>query len=166
MTDTIDFIVEIPVNTNVKYEIDKKTNFLRVDRILHTHMTYPGNYGYAPNTLADDGDPIDILMILDIPIQPMTIVAAKIIGVLLLEDEAGKDDKLIVVPCKTVDKTYEHINDIGDISSHQLDKVAHFFKHYKDLEPGKWVKNLQFENKNHALKIYQQSRQAYYDSIL
>ena len=158
MTDITDVIIEVPFNTNIKYEIDKKTKLLRADRIVHTSMMYPGNYGYIPDTLADDGDPLDILMIHDTPLLPMTIVKVKIIGVLLLEDEAGIDDKIIVVPHKKVDATYENINDINDIPKHQLNKIQHFFQHYKDLEPNKWVKITGFKNKKEAIKIYEQSK--------
>ena len=158
MSDITDIIIEVPLNTNTKYEIDKKTKLLRADRILHTSMMYPGNYGYIPNTLANDGDPLDILMINDTPLLPMSLVKAKIIGVLILQDEAGIDDKIIAVPHKKVDATYENINDINDIPTHQLNKIQHFFKHYKDLEPNKWVKITGFENKKQAIKIYQQSK--------
>jgi inorganic pyrophosphatase len=155
--DIVDIIIEIPYNTNIKYEIDKKTNLLRVDRVLHTSMVYPGNYGYIPNTLADDKDPLDILMLLEKPLLPMTIVKSKIIGMLVLEDEAGLDDKIIAVPHSDVDKTYENINDIQDIPQNTLQKILHFFTHYKDLEPNKWVQVKQFKHKKEAIKTYKKS---------
>ena len=115
---SIDFIVEIPANSYIKYEYDKNLNMLRVDRVLHTSMAYPGNYGYIPKTLARDGDPIDVLMIGDYQIHPMTLVKVRIIGVLKMKDEKGEDEKLIVVPDKSIDPYFNEFKDINDVPKH------------------------------------------------
>lgn len=161
MENCIDFIVEIPNNSFVKYEFDKELNMLRCDRILHTCMAYPGNYGYIPNTLSKDGDPIDVLMLGDFKILPMTLVKIKIIGVLIMTDEKGQDEKLIAIPHYSVDPTYKNINDLDDIPKHLLSKIKHFFEHYKDTEPDKWVKVEGFKNKEFAEKIYLESKTTY-----
>ena len=153
----VDFIVEIPNGSHVKYEFDKEKKMLRCDRILHTSMAYPGNYGYIDNTLSLDGDPIDVLMISDCKIFPMTLVKAKIIGVLVMTDEKGEDEKLIVVPARCIDPYYEEVNDISDLPKHLLAKVKHFFQHYKDTEPNKWVKVEGFGGKEVAEKMYRES---------
>ena len=155
----IDFIVEIPANSYVKYEFDKDKNMLRVDRILHTSMAYPGNYGYIPDTLARDGDPIDVLMIPDYKIYPMSLVKAKIIGVLKMKDEKGYDEKLIVVPDDSIDPYYSEFNDIKDVPKHLLGKIRHFFEHYKDTEPKKWVLVEEFGDRYEAEKLYLESCQ-------
>lgn len=157
----VDFLVEIPLNSNIKYEFDKKTHKLRVDRILSSSMTYPGNYGYIDNTLSNDGDPIDVLMISDCQILPMTLVKVKLIGVLMMKDEKGMDEKLIVVPDNSIDPYYDEMNDINDIPKHLLTKIKHFFEHYKDTEPNKWVKVKGFEDKHNAEKLYNESKKRY-----
>lgn len=154
---SVDFVVEIPYKSNVKYEIDKKSGMLRCDRILHTTMFYPGNYGYIPNTLANDGDAMDVLMLSETSIYPMTVIKVRIIGILCMEDEAGKDDKLIVVPDTLINPEYEKIHDLCHVPTIILDKIKHFFTHYKDTEPNKWVKVKGFENAQTAMKIYEQS---------
>jgi inorganic pyrophosphatase len=161
MNNIIDFLVEIPNGSYVKYEFDKKENMLRCDRILHTSMAYPGNYGYIPKTLARDGDPIDVLMISDCKIYPMTLVQVKIIGVLKMKDEKGYDEKILVAPDSTIDPYYEDMNDINDVPKHLLSKIKHFFEHYKDTEPNKWVKIEGFGDKIEAVKLYENSKKAY-----
>ena len=136
----VDMIVEIPNNSNVKYEYDKVCKRMRCDRIISTSMLYPGNYGYIPKTLSGDGDPVDILLICDYAIYPGTIVNAKIIGILLTEDEKGGDEKVIAVPAEEVDQSSFYINDYQDLGPQMLVKIKHFFKHYKDNESNKWVK--------------------------
>lgn len=153
----VDFIVEIPLNSNIKYEFDKTKQMLRVDRILSSSMTYPGNYGYIENTLSNDGDAIDVLMISDSKILPMTLVKIKVIGVLVMTDEKGIDEKLIAVPHTSINPYYDDMNDISDIPKHLLAKIKHFFEHYKDTEAKKWVKVKGFENKRVAQKMYQES---------
>lgn len=154
----VDMIVEVPYRSNIKYEFDKKLNLMRCDRILNTSMSYPGNYGYIPNTLSGDGDPLDILLISDYQIFPGTIVNVKIIGVLLTEDEKGEDEKIIAVPSDVVDPTYSEINNISDLSKVTLSKIRHFFNHYKDIEKNKWVKVNGFKDKNEALQVYIKSK--------
>ena len=157
----IDFLVEIPCNSHVKYEFDKEANMLRCDRILHTCMSYPGNYGYIPKTLARDGDPIDVLMISDYKILPMTLVKVRIIGALKMQDEKGYDEKLIVVPDKSIDPYFDDIQSIKDIPKHLLAKIKHFFQHYKDTEPNKWVKIEGWADKNEAINLYLDSVKNY-----
>ena len=146
---TVEMIVEIPYNSCVKYELDKN-NRLVCDRILHTAMAYPGNYGYIPNTLAGDGDPLDVLLICDHPLFPTSRVSIKVIGLLKTEDEKGQDEKLIAVPSTSVDPNYSEINEISDIPKHTLSKIRHFFSHYKDMEEDKWVVVGDFMNRAYA----------------
>ena len=152
-------IVEIPYNSFVKYEFDEKENVMRCDRVLHTAMAYPGNYGFFPNTLAGDGDPLDVLMICDYAIYPGIYVKVKIIGVLLTKDEKGDDEKIIVVPSFPVDPNYTNINDLTDLPKWTQSKIKHFFKHYKDTESNKWVQVKGFEGREKAIEIYKNSKQ-------
>ena len=150
----IDAIIEIPYNSFVKYEIDKKEKKMRCDRVLHTEMSYPGNYGYFPNTLSGDGDALDVLVISEYPLYPGTIIKVKIVGVLMTKDEKGADEKIIAIPAPNVDPNYSHINDIKDIPKWTLSKIKHFFEHYKDTEENKWVEVDNFYNKEQAQIIY------------
>ena len=154
----VDFIVEIPSGSHIKYEFDKELKMLRCDRILHTSMSYPGNYGYIDGTLSNDGDPIDVLMVSDYSILPMTLVKVKIIGVLMMIDEKGQDEKLIAVPASCIDPYYDEVNDITDLPKHLLVKVKHFFEHYKDTEPKKWVKVKDYSGRNVAEKLYNEAK--------
>ena len=154
----VDMIVEIPFNSSIKYEFDEKANKMRCDRVLHTAMSYPGNYGFIPNTKAGDGDPLDILLISDYSIYPGTIIQAKIIGALDTEDEKGKDEKILAVPAKSVDPSFKDINDVWDLHSYTLTKIRHFFEHYKDAEKNKWVKVGEFVPLKPAIEIYQSFR--------
>ncbi len=156
-----DMIVEIPLNSYVKYEFDKEMKMVRCDRILSTPMAYPGNYGYINFTLSEDGDPIDCLIVCDYPLYPNTLIEIKIIGVLLMEDESGQDEKLIVVPSKKVDPSYEHINECSDLPEQKINKIIHFFKHYKDTDKNKWVKIDKLQNREIASKIYKESIERY-----
>ena len=160
----IDMIVEIPRNSNVKYEFDKELKQMRCDRIISTSMLYPGNYGYIPKTLSGDGDPLDILLICDYPIYPGTVVSAKVIGVLLTIDEKGDDEKLIAVPSSVVDQSSLLINSLEDLGNHILTKIKHFFEHYKDNETHKWVKVKGFLGIEDTLKIIDISKKRYLDS--
>jgi len=159
--NNIDCVIEISKGSSIKYEFDKKNNRLRCDRILHTSMGYPGNYGYIPNTLSEDGDPIDILLISDYKLEPNILISIKIIGVLLMKDEAGMDEKLLCVPHIDVDPSSEYINDIDDLPKCLLNKILHFFQHYKDNEKNKFVNIIGFENKEFAEKIYLKSLELY-----
>ena len=139
--EEINVIIEIPKDAEpVKYEVDKESGAIFVDRILSTPMRYPCNYGYAPHTLCGDGDPADVLVILPLPLVPGSVIRAIPVGVLKMTDEAGSDEKLIAVPVPKVFGGYAHITDIEQVSKHWLERIGHFFEHYKDLEDGKWVK--------------------------
>ena len=137
----INVIIEIPKDAEpVKYEVDKATGTIFVDRVLSTPMRYPCNYGYIPQTLGGDGDPLDVLVILPLPLVPGSAIRCRPVGVLRMSDEAGADEKLVAVPVPKVFEGYAHINDIEQVSKHWLERIGHFFEHYKDLEKGKWVK--------------------------
>ncbi len=133
-------VIEIPKNSNVKYELDKESGLLFVDRFLHTAMVYPFNYGFIPQTKAEDGDPVDVLVLCENPVIPGSVIKAKPIGVLLMEDEAGKDEKVIAVPLEKIDPVEGKYKDVKDIPDALKNKIKHFFEYYKTLEPGKWVK--------------------------
>ena len=137
----INVVIEIPKDAEpVKYEVDKATGAIFVDRILSTPMRYPCNYGYVPHTLCGDGDPVDVLVILPLPLIPGSVIRCRPVGVLKMVDEAGGDEKLLAVPVEKVFAGYAHIEDIGHVSAHWIERIGHFFAHYKDLEKGKWVK--------------------------
>ena len=139
--DEINVIIEIPKDAEpVKYEVDKATGAIFVDRILSTPMRYPCNYGYVPHTLCGDGDPADVLVILPLPLIPGSVIRCRPVGVLRMSDEAGSDEKILAVPVDKVFAGYSHIDDIEKVSSHWCERIGHFFQHYKDLEKGKWVK--------------------------
>jgi len=134
-------VIEIPANHDpIKYEVDKDMDCLLVDRFMATPMFYPANYGYIPNTLADDGDPLDVLVITPYPVQPGSVIRARAVGVLNMEDEAGGDAKLVAVPHEKLTQLYNDVKDIDDVPQLLRDQIAHFFENYKDLEKGKWVK--------------------------
>lgn len=137
----VNVIVEVPVGGQpIKYEMDKEAGTLVVDRFLHTPMTYPGNYGFVPHTLSDDGDPIDVLICNTRPLVPGCVINVRPIGVLVMEDNAGQDEKVIAVPSTHLTKRYEGVEDYRDLPEITLQQIEHFFEHYKDLESGKWVK--------------------------
>ena len=163
--DNLDIIVEIPYNSFVKYEFDYSKGYMRCDRVLNTSMTYPGNYGFIPETLAGDGDPLDVIMICDYQLFPGSIVSAKVIGVLLTEDEKGQDEKIIVVPSSSVDFNFDHINQLSDLPASYSKKIEHFFKHYKDNEKNKWVKVNGFQGKNEAISIIMESKKSFLQTI-
>src|SRR6188768_138514 len=134
-------VIEIPMNSEpVKYEVDKASGAIFVDRVLTTAMRYPCNYGYIPHTLSGDGDPADVLVVLPLPLIPGSVVRCRPVGVLKMSDEAGSDEKILAVPISKVFSGYAHVEDIAQVSSHWLERIGHFFEHYKDLEKGKWVK--------------------------
>ena len=139
--DDVNVIVEVPIGGEpIKYELDKAAGTLVVDRFLHTPMRYPGNYGFVPHTLSADGDPIDVLVANTRPIVPGAIINVRPIGVLKMDDEAGGDEKVIAVPATNLTKRYSHVANYTDLPEITLHQIQHFFEHYKDLEPGKWVK--------------------------
>ena len=139
--DEINVIIEIPKDAEpVKYEVEKESGAIFVDRILSTPMRYPCNYGYVPHTVCGDGDPADVLVILPLPLIPGSVIRCRPVGVLKMSDEAGSDEKILAVPVDKVFAGYSHITDIGHVSAHWCERIGHFFEHYKDLEKGKWVK--------------------------
>ena len=136
----VNVIIEVPMGGEpVKYEMDKESGALFVDRFLHTAMFYPGNYGFVPHTLSADGDPIDELLVGQSPLVPGAVVRVRPIGALVMEDEAGGDEKLICVPVDKLSPFYANVREIGDLPATLSEQIAHFFQHYKDLEKGKWV---------------------------
>ena len=134
-------IIEIPVGgVPVKYELDKRSGTMFVDRFLHTAMFYPGNYGFLPHTLSEDGDPCDILVVGNVPVVPGAVIRCRPVGALLMQDEAGLDEKVLAVPVDDLNPFYSNIRSYTDLPSVLIEQIAHFFEHYKDLEKGKWVK--------------------------
>jgi inorganic pyrophosphatase len=141
--DEVNVVVEVPVGGEpIKYEMDKAAGTLVVDRFLYTSMRYPGNYGFIPHTLSDDGDPCDVLIANQRGIVPGAIVAVRPVGVLRMQDEAGGDEKIIAVPVPRLTRRYEKVHNYLDLPDITLKQIEHFFEHYKDLESGKWVKML------------------------
>ncbi|MDF1608215.1 inorganic diphosphatase [Hoeflea sp. YIM 152468] len=137
----VNVLIEVPVGGHpIKYEMDKDAGTLIVDRFLYTAMTYPGNYGFVPHTLSDDGDPIDVLVCNTRPLIPGCVINVRPIGVLIMEDNAGQDEKIIAVPSPHLTQRYAGVTDYTDMPDITLQQIEHFFEHYKDLEPGKWVK--------------------------
>lgn len=156
MTDQsmqIKVFIEIPENSTVKYERDEETGMVMVDRILFTPMAFPFNYGFVLESKGQDGDPTDIVLLASAPFVPGVGIKAKLIGMLEMEDEAGVDTKLIAVPVQKVDPLFGTWNDITDVPEHTKNKIKHFFDHYKDLEPGKFVKTGRFLGAAEAAKI-------------
>lgn len=141
LPESFNVIIEIPSDSKpVKYEVDKDTGLLFVDRFLGTAMQYPCEYGFIPHTLSDDGDPTDVLVLSPISLFPGSVIEARPVGMLIMTDESGVDAKVLAVPVDKISKAYSHIKDIQDVDKLMLDKITHFFEHYKDLEPNKWVK--------------------------
>jgi inorganic pyrophosphatase len=133
-------LIEIPMGgVPVKYELDKRSGALFVDRFLNTAMFYPGNYGFIPRTLSEDGDPCDVLVISQVPVVAGAVIRCRPVGALLMEDEAGKDEKILAVPVDALHPYYTGVDNYHDLPRVLLDQIAHFFQHYKDLEKGKWV---------------------------
>jgi inorganic pyrophosphatase len=141
--EDINVIIEVPTGGEpVKYEMDKAAGTLFVDRFLYTPMRYPGNYGFVPHTLSDDGDPIDVLVANSRPIVPGAVINVRPIGVLKMRDDAGHDEKIIAVPSPKLTRRYEKVHCYTDLPRITIEQIQHFFEHYKDLEPGKWVEVL------------------------
>ena len=141
--EDVNVIIEVEIGGEpIKYEMDKEAGTLFVDRFLHTPMRYPGNYGFVPHTLSDDGDPIDVLVANTRPIVPGAVINVRPVGVLKMEDDGGGDEKIIAVPSPKLTKRYLHVNNYTDLPQITLEQIQHFFEHYKDLEPGKFVKVL------------------------
>jgi inorganic pyrophosphatase len=139
--DDINVVIEVPIGGEpIKYEMDKEAGTLVVDRFLYTPMRYPGNYGFVPHTLSDDGDPIDVLVANTRPIIPGAVINVRPIGVLKMDDEGGGDEKIIAVPSNKLTQRYANVGNYTDLPEITWKQIEHFFVHYKDLEPGKWVK--------------------------
>ena len=150
----VNVIIEVPIGGEpIKYELDKEAGALVVDRFLYTAMRYPGNYGFIPHTLSLDGDPCDVIVANTRAIAPGAIMSCRIVGVLVMEDEAGGDEKLIAVPSSRLTQRYDHVADYIDLPAITIAQIEHFFSHYKDLEPGKWVKIVRWGHADEARKM-------------
>ncbi len=149
--EVVNVVIEIPMGSSVKYELDKESGLIFVDRILFTAMYYPFNYGFIPGTLEEDGDPVDILVLGYDKLHPGVVIKARPIGVLMTEDEKGKDAKIVAVPISKIDPRFDNIKDISDLPANIRDRIAHFFEHYKELEKGKWVKVIGWYSREEAL---------------
>ena len=149
--EAFNVIIEIPMNADpIKYEVDKETGAIFVDRFMSTAMHYPSNYGYVPKTIAGDGDPVDVLVISPVPLIPGVVVTCRPIGVLKMQDEAGDDAKVLAVPTDKILSIYTQWQKPEDLNPMRLNTISHFFEHYKDLEKGKWVKVLGWEGPESA----------------
>lgn len=154
----VNVVIEVPIGGEpIKYEIDKEAGALVVDRFLYTAMRYPGNYGFIPHTLSEDGDPCDVIVANTRAIVPGAIMSCRIVGVLMMEDEAGGDEKLLAVPSSKLTKRYDNVQNYTDLPKITLDQIEHFFTHYKDLEPGKWVKVKGWADADQARKVVEES---------
>ncbi|MEN3029063.1 MAG: inorganic diphosphatase [Aquificaceae bacterium] len=154
-------VVEIPQDSPIKYELDKESGAVFVDRFLFTAMHYPFNYGFIPRTLAEDGDPVDVLVISRYPVAPGCVMRCRPIGALEMRDEEGLDTKLLAVPHSKLDPTYEGVKSYEDLPEMLLQRIKHFFEHYKELEPGKWVKVEGFKGVDFAYEEIRKGIQNY-----
>lgn len=155
-------IIEIPANSEpVKYEIDKETGALFVDRFMATAMRYPCDYGYIPHTLSEDGDPVDVLVVSPMPLSMGAVIRCRAIGMLNMADESGQDAKIIAVPIDKLTALYKHVHTIADLPPGLTAQISHFFEHYKDLEPNKWVKVNGFADAEAAKKEIEASIERY-----
>ncbi len=148
----INVFIEIPQGVSVKYELDKDSGVIFVDRFLFTEMEYPFNYGFVPNTLAGDGDPIDVLVLSSKPVVPGVVIPSRVVGMLAMDDEAGEDTKVIAVPLPKVDNKFAKVEDIADVPTKTKEEIKYFFENYKKSEPGKWVKVKDWHGKERALE--------------
>ncbi len=151
--EAFNVIIEIPMNGDpIKYEVDKESGAIFVDRFMNTAMHYPTNYGYVPKTIAGDGDPVDVLVVTPVPLMPGVVVPCRAIGILKMTDEAGEDGKVLAVPTNKILSLYSRWTKPEDLNPMRLKAIEHFFEHYKDLEPGKWVKVAGWEGPESAHK--------------
>jgi inorganic pyrophosphatase len=156
--EDVNVIVEVPIGGEpIKYEMDKAAGTLVVDRFLYTSMRYPGNYGFIPHTLSDDGDPIDVLVASTRPIFPGAVINTRPVGVLKMRDDRGLDEKIIAVPTPRLTQRYEHVMDYTDMPKILVAQIQHFFEHYKDLEPGKWVELIGWGDADEARRLILES---------
>ena len=152
--EDINVVIEVAIGGEpIKYEMDKDAGTLFVDRFLYTPMRYPGNYGFVPHTLSDDGDPMDVLVANTRPIIPGAVINVRPVGVLRMKDEGGGDEKIIAVPSPRLTQRYVNVRNYTDLPSITLEQIQHFFEHYKDLEPGKWVKMEGWGNASEAAAL-------------
>lgn len=166
LPNDINVIIEIPAYSNpVKYEVDKESSVLFVDRFMSTSMHYPCNYGYMPRTLCQDGDPLDVLVLTPFPLLNGSVIRCRPVGILMMTDEAGEDGKLLAVPVDKLSPLYKHMQDYTDVDDITLKSIAHFFEHYKDLEEGKWVKISGWQGVAAAHKEIQESVKRYQDTL-
>jgi inorganic pyrophosphatase len=150
----VNVVIEVPIGGEpIKYEMDKEAGALVVDRFLYTAMRYPGNYGFIPHTLSDDGDPCDVIVANTRAIVPGAVMSCRVIGVLLMQDEGGGDEKILAVPSTKLTKRYEHVKNYTDLPEITLKQIEHFFTHYKDLEPNKWVKIIRWGDAEEARNL-------------
>ena len=150
----VNVIVEVPVGGEpIKYELDKEAGTLVVDRFLYTAMRYPGNYGFIPHTLSGDGDPVDVLIANSRAIAPGAVISVRPVGVLLMEDNAGMDEKIVAVPSQHISQRFDTIANVNDLPEITVRQIEHFFAHYKDLEPGKWVKIVRWGDAEEARRM-------------
>ncbi len=148
--EQVNVVVEIPRGSNVKYEIDEATGFVFVDRFLYTPTYYPFNYGFIPQTRGEDGDPLDALVVTEEPVFPMSVIRSRPIGVLLMEDEKGPDSKIVAVPARHVDPNYSDVDSVDQLPEFTRRQIEHFFQHYKESEPGKFVTIDGWKDERHA----------------
>jgi len=157
--EEVNAVIEVPKGSQNKYEMDKEINTLFLDRVLYTSMHYPCDYGFIPETLCDDEDPLDVLVLTSFPNFPGVVIKVRPIGLLIMEDEKGMDEKLIAVPIEKIDPRFKEIKDIEDVPEAIKNEIKHFFEHYKELEPGKWVKIREWKNceeaKNFLKKVHE-----------
>ena len=162
LPEDINVIIEIPANAvPVKYEVDKNLDALVVDRFMSTPMFYPANYGYIPQTLADDGDPLDVLVITPYPLVPGAVIRCRPVGMLNMSDESGQDEKLVAVPHDKLSPLYKDIKEFSDLPQLLIQQIEHFFENYKNLEAGKWVKIDSWESAAKALQCIEKSAKNY-----
>ncbi len=162
----VNVVIEVPIGGDpIKYEMDKASGALVVDRFLYTSMRYPGNYGFAPKTLAEDGDPCDVLVANSRALIPGAVIRVRPVGVLLMRDEAGPDEKIIAVPTTKLTRRYHQVKEASDLPDIALQQIQHFFEHYKDLEEGKWVKIERWGDAREARTLIVAAHERYRDAV-
>ena len=160
--EDVNVIIEVGIGGEpIKYELDKEAGILVVDRFLHTPMRYPGNYGFVPHTLSEDGDPIDVIVANTRPIAPGAMLNVRPVGVLKMEDDGGMDEKIVAVPSTKLTKRYVNVHNVQDLPRITTEQIEHFFAHYKDLEPGKWVKIIGWGDAAEAQKLIVEAMERY-----
>jgi inorganic pyrophosphatase len=162
LPEIVNVVIEIPRGSNVKYEMDEATGFVFVDRFLYTPTYYPFNYGFVPQTEAEDGDPLDVLVVTEEPVYPMSVIRSRPIGVLMMEDEKGPDAKIVAVPDRNVDPNYSGIEDVRELPAFTRKQIEHFFTHYKESEPGKFVKVEGWKNQKSAKAFVKDASERYW----